>query len=1212
MTISIKRLGRGEGLRYLLETVVRGDGAVDLSSPLTRYYAESGTPPGRFLGAGLAQVDGGKGLAVGSEVTEEHLYNMLSVVGDPVSGDLVGTRSRTGPARDGKAKVAGFDLTFSLPKSISAAWAVADAGTQAIIHQAHQDAIAATLAYAEDNIFFARSGTAGIVQERVAGVVAAAFDHWDSRAGDPQLHTHVVVQNLAKTLSDGRWRTLDSRAIFKHVVMLSEMHQGVVQDLLADRLGWGFDARQRRHSAVPKWEVAGVSDALQSDFSQRSTQLLAEKDRLVDAFVASHGRHPTDREVIQLRQRATLTTRPDKHHHSLAEQTAQWRDRARIHVGEDTVSWVNSLADQAPETPRLRADDITPAARTLLADRCLDVVATKKATFTRANLVAEVHRQMHGWRYAEPADRIAAAESIADAAQASAVLLTPTSPHHVPDRFRDRDGSSKFAPPASQLFTTQGLLDAETRLLAAARMTTGPVASVASVVAVTAAPLPGKDYGLSDDQAYAVEQIVTSARTLDVLVGPAGTGKTTSMMGMRMVWEADHGPGSVIGLAPSAAAADVLGVDLAIATENTAKWLTERARLADVDKTVAQLRRRAAAHPSAVTRERLHARAARMVADSDRWRLRPGQLLIVDEASLAGTFCIDQIVTDARDAGAKVLLVGDWAQLTSVDAGGAFSMLVADRELAPELADIRRFRAEWEKAASVELRTGQHTAIDTYLEHHRVHGGDRATMLDALYDAWSSDVAQDRTSLMIAGDRDTVTQLNHRARADRVSAGQVTAHGLQLRDGTTAGVGDQVLTRENNRLLLAGSSWVKNGDRWIVTGVDDDGSMTVQRSGGGSVVLPASYVATSVDLAYAVTAHRAQGSTVDTAHALVSPTTTREVLYVAATRGRDHNGIYVDTTYDPDPETSHGPATREDLHEVLASILDNVGAEIAATTTSRQLLADVGTLPALYREYATIAREADHDHWTRLLAEALGETALAATTATGPEGQLEELLASESWGALTHALRGASALGIDASTLITKALGDTTGHGDDVDQVDQVDPAAALAARVRVAAVAIDDGPRAPRDRSILGLLAYPNVSNPDLQRGLDDRVTAMRARAQQLVDHAVRNTETWLLELGGLPGDPAAQLEWFTHARTVAAFRELHDYGGSIDNAIAQATGRTELGDAKAAHAAAERARELASRASTPAPTLAAETRAPLSTPLSAPLPGAGQEIGR
>src|SRR5699024_11654466 len=115
-------------------------------------------------------------------------------------------------------------------------------------------------------------------------------------------------------------------------------------------------------------------------------------------------------------------------------------------------------------------------------------------------------------------------------------------------------------------------------------------------------------------------------------------------------------------------------------------------------------------------------------------------------------------------------------------------------------------------------------------------------------------------------------------------------------DGATAGAGDTVITRRNARRLRHGKDWARNGDTWTIKGVRDDGSVTIRPTGrrfGGSILLPASYVAEHVDLGYAVTAHRAQGVTVDTAHVLVEPTTTRENFYVAMTRGKHSNRAYV-------------------------------------------------------------------------------------------------------------------------------------------------------------------------------------------------------------------------------------------------------------------------------------------------------------------------------
>ena len=242
--------------------------------------------------------------------------------------------------------MAGFDLTFSPSKSISTAWALADADTKAAIYACHRQAIEVVLTYAEREVFHSRSGRNGVVQEDVEGVVATAFTHWDSRAGDPQLHDHVVVANRARSVSDGVWRTLDSRGLFKSVVMLGELHQGVLADLLTQELGWDWDERSRRHSEEVRWEVAGVPETLMAEFSQRAAAIEERKEVLIPAFVAAHGRQPTTVEIIKLRQQATLETRPLKEHRSLGAMTEGWRQRAEHYVGRDPEAWVTGLSNR--------------------------------------------------------------------------------------------------------------------------------------------------------------------------------------------------------------------------------------------------------------------------------------------------------------------------------------------------------------------------------------------------------------------------------------------------------------------------------------------------------------------------------------------------------------------------------------------------------------------------------------------------------------------------------------------------------------------------------------------------------------------------------------------------------------------------------------------------------------------------------------------------
>jgi conjugative relaxase-like TrwC/TraI family protein len=512
----------GSGYRYLMESVAAGDGVRHQSTSLADYYAASGTPAGVFLGAGLAALNGGAGVEVGSAVSEQHLFNLLGMCADPITGEALGRapmRSRR-PLRGRDAErigavggaastdqtdlatghevpectlrethrtpVAGFDLTFSPGKSISTAWALADADTKETVAACHRRAIEVVLTYAEREVFHSRSGKNGVVQEDVEGVVATAFTHFDSRAGDPQLHDHVVVANRARSVSDGEWRTLDSRGLFKSVVMLGELHQGVLADLLTKELGWDWDERSRRHSDQVRWEVTGVPETLLAEFSQRAAAIEERKEVLIPAFVAAHGRPPTTTEIIKLRQRATLETRPLKEHRPLGAMTEGWRQRAEQYIGSDPQAWVAGLSDRN-DLPLLRAGDLADEILSDAASVTIRKVSERRATFSRANVLAEVHRQFNGVRFASPDDRIAVAERTADLATGQSLLISAPELHYTPERLRRADGTSRLRAKGHEIYTTAILIDAEARLLAAGREMDGPAVGRDTVAAVTSA-----------------------------------------------------------------------------------------------------------------------------------------------------------------------------------------------------------------------------------------------------------------------------------------------------------------------------------------------------------------------------------------------------------------------------------------------------------------------------------------------------------------------------------------------------------------------------------------------------------------------------------------------------------------------------------------------------------------------------------------------------
>ena len=209
--------------------------------------------------------------------------------------------------------VAGYDLTFSPVKSVSTLWAVADPHVAAQIERAHQAAVRDALSFIERHALFTRQGRNGIRQVNVTGLVAAAFTHRDSRAGDPDLHTHVAVANKVQTL-DGRWLSIDGRVLFKATVAASETYNTALEHHLRDRLGVRFaDRPDTDPGKRPVREIVGVDPALNQRWSTRRVLIKDRQAELASRFQDDHGRPPTPVEALQLAQQATLETRDAKH-----------------------------------------------------------------------------------------------------------------------------------------------------------------------------------------------------------------------------------------------------------------------------------------------------------------------------------------------------------------------------------------------------------------------------------------------------------------------------------------------------------------------------------------------------------------------------------------------------------------------------------------------------------------------------------------------------------------------------------------------------------------------------------------------------------------------------------------------------------------------------------------------------------------------------------
>jgi DNA primase catalytic core len=846
-------------------------------------------------------------------------------------------------SRPATKAVAGYDLTFSPVKSVSALWALAPREIAEQIEAAHHAAVADTLAWLERHAVFTRLGAGGVRQVETTGLVAALFTHRDSRAGDPDLHTHVAVSNKVQA-RDGRWRALDGRVLYKANVAASERYNTRLEAQLVAELGVRFAERLGREDGKrPVREIVGLDARLLAAWSSRRQAIDVRRGELATDFQSEHARTPTASEAIALAQQATLETRGAKHEpRSLAEQRTAWREQALDVLGGPTA--VAGMLDDVLR-PRVRAVAVvTDAWVRSAAGRVLDTVAAQRATWQVWHVRAEAERLVRA------ADL---APDVVDAAvwQVSAVALSPSlsiplresDPAVEPPELRRSDGASVYTVAGAQLYTSQQVLDAEALLLAAAERTDGRRADP-RVVELALLEVTANGTELNPGQAQLVRDLAGSGMRVQLAIAPAGTGKTTALAALARAWTA--GGGRVLGLAPSAVATVGLREAVGGHCDTVAKlvWALD-------------------------------------TGDRPAWAtdIGPGTLVIVDEAGMAGTRELAAVVDHVLGRGGSVRLVGDDRQLASVAAGGVLAEIAATHG-AVTLTQLVRFTDPAEAAATVAVRNGDTTAVGFYLDSGRVHVGDAATCADQAYTAWAADHALGVDALLLAATRETVTALNARARIDRLAAlGAPADPEVALADGTRAGTGDPIITRTNDRRLpLGAADWVKNGDRWTVTAVHGDGALAVSHiRSGRRITLPAGYVAEHVQLGYATTVHGAQGVTADTCHTVLTGSESRQLLYVALSRGRTANHLYLTTVGDGDlhsivtPTAVH-PPTATDL---LIAMLDRDGTQTSAIGARRALADPAEQLHSAAARYADALRFAAAHHLGATAAEALENAA---------------------------------------------------------------------------------------------------------------------------------------------------------------------------------------------------------------------------------------------
>jgi hypothetical protein len=512
---------------------------------------------------------------------------------------------------------------------------------------------------------------------------------------------------------------------------------------------------------------------LNARWSARRASIQIRFGELAADFQHIRGRPPTPVESLKLAQQATLGTRDAKHEpRTLTEQKAAWLIQAGEVLG----------GPQAVQHMVHAALHPNPVAETLVnarsvkdaASRVLAAMEEHRSTWQIWHVRAEAQRQVRAAELKAGQSERLVDLLVGDVLQNMSVSLArPNDGITEPAVLQRSDGASVYTVAGSELFTSTRILDAEQRLVATAGRYDGHTISPAAVdVALLEATANG--ITLNAGQVALIGQMATSRARLQLAIAPAGTGKTTAMQTLAAAWT-EHG-GTVIGLAPSAAAAAQLRDQINAHTDTLAKltWSADHHDMPDWMR-----------------------------------RIGPSTLVLIDEAGMADTLTLDAAVDFIVERGGSVRLVGDDQQLAAIGAGGVLRD-IAHAHGALRLTELHRFTDPAEGFASLALRDGRPEALGFYLDQQRIHVGDLTALTKDVFSAWQTDRSSGLDASMLAPTRELVSQLNQRARDHRLGAEPDSKRGWRSGPGSAWCTG---VTADRS----APMSSISRGDRIVVT-----------------------------------------------------------------------------------------------------------------------------------------------------------------------------------------------------------------------------------------------------------------------------------------------------------------------------------------------------------------------------------------------------------
>ena len=1019
----------------------------------------------------------------------------------------------------------------------AAYWAGREETFQEILHRANRAALEYLQAWAgvtRTGYHGTRVGEHEPGRFEAAGLIVTSWLQGTSRDGDPQDHIHNQIARITRTFSDGKWRALDTMSVRAVLGALQAVAATTVECELGGEFGVGWIPRADGCGN----EVKGITQAQMDAYSTRTVQVHEKERELAQEWKRRHGRAPTSRELLHIASDATLRSRTGK-------------DAGLVDWDALAQRWDATLGGQlagiAPAVSNARGPGVhghehhggrgpagppTRGAQARALAKALVLVSGKHPAWTRHDLLKQLAlvmppetRQMDP-KAAQELLLGLAEEALSGRTGEVMCLEVPEWPPLPASLRRQLDGRSVYSRPGVARYATAAQLSLEDKLVAHAQTQGAPRLPADQAArrldadpVVLEAELRGHarehaaPRGLRLDQTAAVWHVLTSARTVEVITGPAGTGKTRVLATAARAWD-----GPVFGTATSQNATNELGQAGVQVAANT----------------------------------------TRLLADLAEGRIPPGSLILADEGSMISITHLAAIAGYAARNRCKLVLAGDQHQLAAVEGGGAMTLL-AGRLGYVQLTEPVRFTAAWERAASLRLRRGDATALDEYDQHGRIRGAPPDLAMDQAARAYVASYLAGGDVLLMAADWARCRELSARIRDDLIHLGLVdNGRTVRIAEGAKASAGDLIICRRNDHQVEAGEPGrtLANGDILRIESITrrsimvrrllDPDPVTGQRRFTGQAFCYDGYQ--SSDLAYAITGHSAQGATVHTGIALVTGSENRQWLYPAMTRGTDANLAFVFTTpaRPADPQRGNRPAPELGRYErvrqqragylpgeplpdspddadprepiaVLADVLGRGDAELSASAIRQRNLGDADHLALLYAIWTAETNAARHDRYRELVSAAL------------PPGYRQPLSHQARW--LFRTLRAAELAGLDPAEVIGTAIAAR-------DLAGARDIAAVLDARIRPRV-----HPLLPQHKGSW-TERVPHLPDPERYAYLAQIAALMDDRTRRLGQHTAQTSPAWAVNaLGPVPAGSAARRDWEHKAAPIAAYREMYGY---------------------------------------------------------------------